>query len=64
MIRLPFGSNTGTQHDREQAAMQRLRDSTSDIATKSVIDLWEEYEAQATPEARFVKGWTLSYRSF
>lgn len=46
-----------TQHDREQTAMAELGERyKASPAAFRLIELWEEYEAQETPEARFVKG--------
>jgi putative hydrolase of HD superfamily len=44
------------KHEREHAAMRRLHEAhPSSAAVRRLIELWEEYEAQETPEARFVK---------
>jgi putative hydrolases of HD superfamily len=51
-----FGPDKAGQHSRERAAMEALRASSSSPAIQLIVDLWEEYEDQATPEARFVKG--------
>jgi putative hydrolase of HD superfamily len=50
-----FGENIVGHNDREHAAMERLRAEKSSPAIQAIVDLWDEYEAQATPEARFVK---------
>ena len=43
--------------EREAQAMQDLRGRHPNSASVNrLVDLWEEYEAQDTPEARFVKG--------
>ncbi len=51
-----FGDEVIDQHEREHAAMRKLRESTRSPGVHRLIDFWEEYEAQATPTARFVKG--------
>jgi putative hydrolase of HD superfamily len=51
-----FGPEVIDQHDREHAAMKRLRAESTSESIKHLVNLWDEYEAQDTPEARFVKG--------
>lgn len=52
-----FGTEVATQHNREQEAMTQLRATHSkNKAITRLVDLWEEYEAQETAEAKFVKG--------
>jgi putative hydrolase of HD superfamily len=52
-----FGPEVQGQHARERAAMRNLRASHTDSeAIQLLADLWDEYEEQRTPEARFVKG--------
>ena len=36
--------------------MERLRAETSSCSIEYLVELWDEYEAQQTAEARFVKG--------
>jgi 5'-deoxynucleotidase YfbR-like HD superfamily hydrolase len=50
-----FGDDVETQPEREEQAMDQLRSRISSRVLKELVDLWYEYEAQATPEARFVK---------
>jgi putative hydrolases of HD superfamily len=50
-----FGNDIADQHDRERRAIDKLRSETSSPAVQRIISLWEEYEDQASPEARFVK---------
>lgn len=50
-----FGDDTTKHNTDEHRAMDELRASTTSAATKALIALWDEYEAQDTPEARFVK---------
>lgn len=51
-----FGDQVSTQVNREQEGMRQLRRNYPSKATQRLVDLWEEYEAQETAEARFVKG--------
>lgn len=52
-----FGPDVVGKHARERAAMQNLREmNASSEAIQRLADLWDEYEEQNTPEARFVKG--------
>jgi putative hydrolase of HD superfamily len=52
-----FGPDVAGKDARERRAMQELRfRSCGSQAIHRLVDLWEEYEAQETPEARFVKG--------
>ena len=51
-----FGDGVRDQATREQSAMARLRDTSSAPAIKRLVEIWEEYEAQESTEARFVKG--------
>lgn len=44
-----------TKQAAEDAAMDRLTNLMPDLAHDQITALWREYEAQATPEARFVK---------
>jgi putative hydrolase of HD superfamily len=39
----------------EQAAMEHLTGLMPNLAATEVVTLWQEYEEQTTPEARFVK---------
>lgn len=50
-----FGDEVETQAGREQQAMDTLRAKVGASTVKELVDLWYEYEAQETPEARFVK---------
>jgi putative hydrolase of HD superfamily len=47
--------NKAAKDAREARAMATLRELMPDDAGDEVLALWEEYEAQATPEARFAK---------
>jgi putative hydrolase of HD superfamily len=52
-----FGAEVSTQHGREHGAMAELRVKyRGNMAVERLVDLWEEYENQETPEAKFVKG--------
>ncbi|HEY2241260.1 MAG TPA: HD domain-containing protein [Streptosporangiaceae bacterium] len=51
-----FGSDVVGQHDRERGAMEQLLGSSNSISVKRIVELWNEYEDQKSPEARFVKG--------
>jgi putative hydrolases of HD superfamily len=51
-----FGPDVVDQHSREHAAMKRLLSESSSASIVRLVELWEEYEAQDTAEARFVKG--------
>jgi putative hydrolases of HD superfamily len=51
-----FGDGTAGQYEREHAAMRRLRESTDAKGIQRLVDYWQEYEAQETAAARFVKG--------
>lgn len=51
-----FGDGTADQHQREHAAMLELERSTGAKGVHRLVGLWREYEEQATPTARFVKG--------
>jgi putative hydrolase of HD superfamily len=51
-----FGSSVLGQHEREEAAMRAFAAASDSAATKRLVEFWQEYEAQETPEARFVKG--------
>jgi putative hydrolases of HD superfamily len=51
-----FGPDVVDQHSREHAAMQKLTSEYSSPSVARLVELWDEYEAQETPEARFVKG--------
>src|SRR5215813_5336036 len=51
-----FGPDVVDQHDREHAAMEKVLAECSSPAVERLVALWDEYEAQKTPEARFVKG--------
>jgi putative hydrolases of HD superfamily len=52
-----FGSGVVDQKEREERGMAAMRQTFSDChAAAELADLWDEYEAQATPEAKFVKG--------
>jgi putative hydrolase of HD superfamily len=51
-----FGPDVAQQHSREHDAMNKVRASADSTAIQSLVDLWLEYEAQETAEARFVKG--------
>ena len=51
-----FGDDTDGQHDREHAAMGALRERSHSEAIVQLVDWWQEYERQESPEARFVKG--------
>ncbi|GLH99811.1 HD domain-containing protein [Phytohabitans aurantiacus] len=51
-----FGDGKAGQHEREHTAMKRLRESTDAKAIQRLVDCWQEYEAQETATARFVKG--------
>jgi len=51
-----FGPDVASQHDREHAAMRHLLASSHSPAVKRIAELWNEYEDQKSPEARFVKG--------
>jgi putative hydrolases of HD superfamily len=51
-----FGPDVLDQHAREHTAMEKLHAKTSSGSIKYLVELWDEYEAQETPEARFVKG--------
>ena len=46
------GVSADEKRRREEEAMRRLADLAGDA---SLLDLWREYDAAATPEARFVK---------
>jgi putative hydrolases of HD superfamily len=46
------GVSASEKRRREEAAMRRLSDLADDA---EILDLWREYDAAATPEARFVK---------
>jgi len=48
-----YGPNAETRAQRERVAMEELRDSSSAPAVRRLFDLWEEYEAGETSEARF-----------
>uniref|UniRef100_A0A6I8P5J7 5'-deoxynucleotidase HDDC2 n=1 Tax=Ornithorhynchus anatinus TaxID=9258 RepID=A0A6I8P5J7_ORNAN len=43
------------KHRREEEAMKQLTRLLSEDVRKEIFDLWEEYENQASAEARFVK---------
>lgn len=47
--------------DEEKVARERatIRDLADDLGDASLVDLWAEYEARETPEARFVKDMDL-----
>lgn len=51
-----FGDAAAGQFDREHHAMAELRKRTGSAGIHRVIELWQEYEDQKSPEARFVKG--------
>ncbi|MEU8423407.1 HD domain-containing protein [Micromonospora sp. NPDC048835] len=51
-----FGSDVDGQRSREEGAIAHIRATFPQPTAALLADLWEEYEAQATPEARFVKG--------
>ena len=51
-----FGDRVAGQKDREASALERIRQTSSAGGVQLVADLWQEYEDQLTPEARFVKG--------
>lgn len=51
-----FSDATADQFDREHRAMAELRKRTGSAGISRIIDAWQEYEDQETPEARFVKG--------
>lgn len=51
-----YGSEVEGKQSRERGAMERLRNSSVSPAIHRLVELWDEYEAQETPEARFVKG--------
>lgn len=50
-----FGDDVVDHNDREHAAMDRLRAEATSPAVHQIVGLWDEYESQATLEARFVK---------
>jgi putative hydrolase of HD superfamily len=50
-----FGDDIVDQHDREHRAIAKLRSETDSEAVRTLVRLWDEYEAQASPEAQFVK---------
>nr|XP_056712484.1 5'-deoxynucleotidase HDDC2 [Euleptes europaea] len=43
------------KHRREEDAMKHLTQLLSEDLKKEIYELWEEYEYQSSPEARFVK---------
>jgi putative hydrolases of HD superfamily len=51
-----FGPDAASQHEREHRAMADLAARSQSAAVARLVGLWREYEEQATPEARFVKG--------
>lgn len=51
-----FGPDVSGQWSREHQAMKGLKESFDSKAIHRLVDLWQEYEDQETPEARFVKG--------
>jgi putative hydrolases of HD superfamily len=51
-----FSDATADQFDREHQAMAELRKRTGSRGINRIIDAWQEYEDQQSPEARFVKG--------
>jgi putative hydrolase of HD superfamily len=51
-----FSDATTGQVEREHAAMAELRRRTGSPGINRIIDAWQEYEDQKSPEARFVKG--------
>ena len=50
-----YGDEIADHHKRERLAMEKLRAGTQSPAVREIVDLWDEYEAQTTPEARLVK---------
>lgn len=51
-----FGPDVDGQEEREQAGMDSLAARYPGATVTRLTELWEEYEAQSTPEARFAKG--------
>ncbi|MET0418278.1 MAG: HD domain-containing protein [Actinoplanes sp.] len=51
-----FSDETAGQSEREHRAMAELRKRTGSPGITRIIDAWQEYEDQETPEAKFVKG--------
>ncbi|MBM0204400.1 HD family hydrolase [Micromonospora sp. NPDC051227] len=51
-----FGDDVAGQQSREQSAVAEIRSKFPGQGANLLADLWEEYESQITPEAKFVKG--------
>jgi putative hydrolase of HD superfamily len=51
-----FSEATADQFDREHRVMAELRKRTGSPGITRIIDAWQEYEDQESPEAQFVKG--------
>lgn len=51
-----FGPDVAGQRVREHLAMDALDVESRSAAITTLVGLWRDYEDQATPEARFVKG--------
>ncbi|EDO47192.1 predicted protein [Nematostella vectensis] len=49
------GVSKEEKHKREKAAMEELAILAGEEAGKEIYELWEEYEFQKSPEAKFVK---------
>lgn len=50
-----FG-DTSDQYQREHDAMAKLIERTGSAGVRRLVELWQEYEDQASDEAKFVKG--------
>lgn len=54
---VPAPAQTGTHKaDRERADLVRLTASLPPALQREILELWDEYEAAATPEAKVAKG--------
>jgi putative hydrolase of HD superfamily len=51
-----FGNDVAGQQSREESAAAEIRSRFAGPGAALLVDLWDEYESQSTPEAKFVKG--------
>ncbi|GAB3944836.1 HD domain-containing protein [Micromonospora vulcania] len=51
-----FGNDVAGQQSREESAVAEICSKFPGPGATLLAGLWEEYESQSTPEARFVKG--------
>jgi len=49
------GVSDGVKHAQEQAALSRIVEGLDDATAEEISELWKEYAAASTEEARYVK---------